>query len=425
MKFFFLGISSLVFLLFGHFSTSSISIDYEPIGRICTEAYDECELTIQYAFTVTAEDTVGLVVAYRFIGPQDIPLPDPYGTLVGEYPNYTISGTYPLGPISFFVEASNAAAEEMSLELPLEVVDCYAPMMAWIDTIRMPAVPIDVDQNNRYDFIGLKLVPTDFSTDPPFEGCNGMPQFSITHPDSLPNNVDSLIIACWDTFPQIIRVWTWDSADNPSAVQPDSTVGGANYTKRDIVIMAPTEGTDCNSLPIVTGKVVTENGKVYPNLKINATGDIPLQTITDPQGDYLLTEFSPGVSYRFTVDTIREKPANGVTILDVTLLARHILNINPLVSPYKVIAADVNDSGTLTTLDIVLMRLMIIGRLDEFPGSTPSWRFVPSHYSFPPDRNPFNPRFREDRILNNIQGFHEVDFVAIKMGDINCSATLP
>ncbi len=427
MKLFFLGISGLFFFLLGDFSItpSTISIDYEPIGRICTEAYDECELTIQYAFTVTAEDTAGLAVAYRFIGPQGIPLPDPYGTLIGEYPNYAISGTYPLGAISFLVEASNAAAEEMSVELPLEVVDCYAPIMAWVDTIRMPAVPIDLDQNNRSDFIGLKLVPTDFSTDPPFEGCNGMPQFSITHPDSLPNNVDSLMIACWDPFPQIIRVWTWDTADNPSAVQPDSTVGGANYTKRDIVIMAPTEGPDCDSLPIVRGKVMTENGKAYPNLKVNAMGDIPLQAMTNYQGNYLLTEFSPGVSYRFTVDTIRERPANGVTILDVTLLARHILNMSPLVSPYKMIAADVNDSGTLTTLDIVLMRLMIIGQLDEFPGGTPSWRFVPSHYSFPPERNPFDPRFREDRILNNIQGFHEVDFVAIKMGDINCSATLP
>lgn len=427
MKFFFLGMSSLAFFLFGGFlpSPSTISIDYQPIGRICTEAYDQCDLTIQYSFTVNAEDTAGLVVGYRFIGPQGIPLSDPYGTLVGEYPNYAIAGTYPLGAISFLVEATNAAEEAMGVELPLEVVDCYSPIMTWVDTIRMPARPIDLDQNNRYDFIGLKLKPTDFSTTPPFEGCNGMPQFSITHPDSLPGPVDSLIIACWDTFPQIIRLWTWDGADNPSAVQPDSTVGGPNYTKRDVVIMAPTEGTDCDSLPIVTGKVMTETGKVYPDLTVHATGDIALNATTDKAGGYLLTEFNPGVSYRFTVDTIRDRPANGVTILDVTLLARHILNMSPLTSPYKMIAADVNDSGTLTTLDIVLMRLMIIGQLDEFPGGTPSWRFIPSHYSFPPERNPFDPRFREDRILNNIQGFHEVDFVAIKMGDINCSATLP
>ena len=169
----------------------------------------------------------------------------------------------------------------------------------------------------------------------------------------------------------------------------------------------------------------TENGKLFSGLGINAEGDVQLQTTTDETGAYLLTEFAPDVTYRFTVDTIMDNPANGVSILDVSLLARHILNIDPITSPYKIIAGDVNDSGSLTTLDIVLIRLMIIGELAEFPGGTPSWRFVPSDYTFPPGTTPFNPPFREYRLLNDLNGFNEVDFIAIKMGDINCSALMP
>ena len=230
-------------------------------------------------------------------------------------------------------------------------------------------------------------------------------------------------MVCWDSFPANFRVWTWDEAYNPSAIQPDSTVGGPNYTKREVVVI-PQGGTPCDSLPIVTGRIATENGKVFPHVGVNAEGDVQLTTHTDELGNYLLAEFQPAITYRFTVDTIMDNPANGVSILDVSLLARHILNIDSITSPYKIIAGDVNNSGSLTTLDIVLIRLVIIGELTEFPGGTPSWRFVPSDYSFPPGSTPFNPPFREYRLLNNIRGFNQIDFVAIKMGDINCSANL-
>lgn len=403
----------------------TITIIFEPIGRICTESNEQCELSIQYAFSLEAEDTVGLEVSYRFIGAEGIPLPDPYGTLVGVYPNYAIVGVYPIGDFTFLVEASNDAGEETAAEFPLEVIDCYAPQMAWVDTLLMPLMPIDADGDGRFDFIGMDIRPAYFSSEPPFEGCFGSPHFSLTAPDSLPNEVDSLLFYCWDTFPKIVRVWTWDEAENPSALQPDSTIGGPNYTKRDVVVVKSLDGPACDSLPILQGVVHTQTGKPYSGLSLNGEGDINLKAYTNKEGAYLFTGLKPDETYRFTVDTVQDHSSNGVTILDVTLLARHILNISSLDSPYKIIASDVNNSGSTTTLDIVLMRLMITGQITEFPGGTPSWRFVPSDYTFPLDGNPFNPPYREHRIFNNIRGFNKLDFVAIKMGDLNNSATLP
>ena len=403
---------------------SAITIDFEPIGRICTPDNASCDLDIQYNFRAEAADTNGWAVSYRFVGAEGVPMIDPFGNLIGEYPNYAISGTYPIGDYTFLVEVTNGAGEEMQVEFPLEVIDCFAPNMTWIDTLYVPQQPIDQDQNGRYDFVGLRFKASDFSSTPPFEGCFGTPQFSLSPVGGAPTEIDSLTLVCWDSFPASFRVWTWDEAYNPSAIQPDSTVGGPNYTKRDVVVI-PQGGTPCDSLPIVRGRVATENGKVFPNLGIHAEGDVQLRTSTDEDGRYQMAEFQPEVTYRFTVDTLMDNPANGVSILDVTLLARHILNMNPIDSPYKIIAGDVNNSGSLTTLDIVLIRLMIIGELTEFPGGTPSWRFVPSDYTFPPGTTPFNPPFREYRLLNNMTGFNEIDFVAIKMGDINCSAVMP
>lgn len=419
------GIGSLLTLLAAPSvpTANSITIDFQPIGRICTQSDSACTLSVQYSFTAESPDTNGWNVRYRFVGAEGIPMIDPFGSLTGDYPDYAIAGTYPMGDYTFLVEATNAAGDEMQVELPLEVIDCYAPNMTWIDTLYVARQPIDQDQNGRYDYVGLSFSATDFSSTPPFEGCFGNPQFSITQPGATPTEMDSVTMVCWDSFPARFQVWTWDEAYNPSAIQPDSTVGGPNYSKREVVVI-PEGGTPCDSFPIVTGQVLTENGKAFPNLAIRAEGDVQLSTTTDEAGNYLMAEFEPGVSYRFTVDTIMDNPANGVSILDVSLLARHILNMNPITSPYKIIAGDVNNSGSLTTLDIVLIRLMIIGELTEFPGGTPSWRFVPSDYTFPPGSTPFNPPFREYRLINGIRGFNEIDFVAIKMGDINCSASL-
>jgi len=74
-------------------------------------------------------------------------------------------------------------------------------------------------------------------------------------------------------------------------------------------------------------------------------------------------------------------PTVGVTTVDLSIIRRHILNITPLDSPYKLLAADVNGSDTVTTLDISLIRKMILGSIDTFPAGT--WRFVPADHVFP------------------------------------------
>ncbi|RMG82261.1 MAG: hypothetical protein D6714_11615, partial [Bacteroidetes bacterium] len=59
---------------------------------------------------------------------------------------------------------------------------------------------------------------------------------------------------------------------------------------------------------------------------------------------------------------------------------------------------------------------------DHFPNNT-SWRFVPKNYVFPNPDNPFNPPFPE-AYYNVPSGdtLSDLDFVAIKIGDLNFSA---
>jgi hypothetical protein len=121
---------------------------------------------------------------------------------------------------------------------------------------------------------------------------------------------------------------------------------------------------------------------------------------------------------------------NGVSTFDLVLISKHILGLEPLPSPYLMIAADANKSNSVTTVDIVEIRKLILGLINEFT-LVNSWRFVPKNFVFsdPGDpNNPFYPLgspdpFPEEALNVPVQPntLTSADFVAVKMGDVNNS----
>ncbi len=111
---------------------------------------------------------------------------------------------------------------------------------------------------------------------------------------------------------------------------------------------------------------------------------------------------------------------NGVSTLDMILILKQIVGLTPFDSPYKYIAADVNNSGAVTTADIVAIRKVILGIENTFPNNTP-WRFIAADYTFPNPNNPFTDDFPESAVVFLSQDDSQ-DFVAIKVGDVNQSA---
>jgi hypothetical protein len=131
-----------------------------------------------------------------------------------------------------------------------------------------------------------------------------------------------------------------------------------------------------------------------------------------------------------------DNPLNGVTSFDLVLISKHILGLEPLDSPYKMIAADANKSGSITTFDIVEFRKLILGiHMNGLPNNT-SWRFVPRELVFVNPSNPFSHPFpvvinaeldntglEYSFAYNSMTEYPTAaDFVAIKVGDMNCTA---
>ena len=116
--------------------------------------------------------------------------------------------------------------------------------------------------------------------------------------------------------------------------------------------------------------------------------------------------------------------ANGVDSYDQVLIQRHILNRipDPLDSPYKLLAADVDGSGQIDSYDQTLIQRLILGRDTQFPAGL--WRFVPADYVFPNPQAPWaapTNRWYTNLLAEVTDG----NFVAIKLGDVDNSWAAP
>ena len=103
------------------------------------------------------------------------------------------------------------------------------------------------------------------------------------------------------------------------------------------------------------------------------------------------------------------------------MISKHILGIEILDSPYKIIAADANHTETVTTLDIVKLRALIL-HIDDELANNDSWRFVDANYVFNNPNNPLAESFPEYVELDPNATIPS-NFTGIKIGDVNGTAS--
>ncbi|MFK7983034.1 MAG: T9SS type A sorting domain-containing protein [Saprospiraceae bacterium] len=176
----------------------------------------------------------------------------------------------------------------------------------------------------------------------------------------------------------------------------------------------------------VAGRVTTEQGELVPNVAIGlSSGAVNYFRGTNERGTFFFDDFEAEQFELAPGDPFDNNVRNGITTFDVLLLQKHILNLRPLDSPYKLIAADLNNSGDITAFDMLLLRQMILSVINEFP-NTPSWRFVDAAHEFEDAMNPFNAPIPSSIPIDAINAGPQLDnrFIAIKMGDLNNTVKL-
>lgn len=176
-----------------------------------------------------------------------------------------------------------------------------------------------------------------------------------------------------------------------------------------------------NMLVEVNGRVRTERGDPVSDVQVylRAGGNIEqLATESDGRFDFLPVG---GCDVRELKLSKSDLAINGVSTIDLILIQKHVLGLSLLDSPYKIIAADVNNSGNISTLDIVSVRKVILGIQREFENNK-NWRFVPVSYVFTDPQNPFADGFPEGLDFNVLSQDLDLEYIAIKTGDVNNTA---
>ena len=201
--------------------------------------------------------------------------------------------------------------------------------------------------------------------------------------------------------------------------------GAGNWSFVTIIVNIDDSQNFCTSgaaTATVSGTVATEENEMVDNTTISVDGSastMPADFVTDVDGAFAY-DLELGQNYSIAAAR-NDDPLNGVTTYDLVLLGQHLLELNTLDSPYKLIAADVNASGSITSLDMIALRRLILFIDTEFASNT-SWRFVDGEFVFPNTANPFATTFPEVINYNDLAGSELADFVGVKIGDLNSSA---
>ena len=219
-----------------------------------------------------------------------------------------------------------------------------------------------------------------------------------------------------------VEIYSWDQAGNPYQVQLDGTQGGPNFDKCQTYILVQNNlEIACPESAALTGRITTGVGAPLPGPIVSLSGEevSEQQARAGAGGFYELQNVQTGYDYTITPHW-NDNPLNGVTTFDLILITKHILGVSYLNSPLKLLAADVNNSGSITTIDLISLRRVVLGVEQEFPNNT-SWRFLDEDFDFPYPDNPWRTLIPEAVSINNLSAIEagNVDFIGYKVGDVN------
>jgi hypothetical protein len=152
-----------------------------------------------------------------------------------------------------------------------------------------------------------------------------------------------------------------------------------------------------------------------PDVTVHLSGDYNMSTMTDETGAYIFETLFPG---SFTICPARIENDPGVTVTDIVNIRRHIVRLEIFDTPFKMVAADVNLSGTVSVADVIKLR-RFLAELDELPAG--NWTFIDSSFAIDENNWPGSPRCIDFDIWD--LDLTDSSFVGVRLGDVDYSWT--
>ena len=180
-------------------------------------------------------------------------------------------------------------------------------------------------------------------------------------------------------------------------------------------------GGSTSSRASIAGNMRTEQGEMIAEVQTGLMSNLPEypQTVMAEEGIYIFENQPINVAYEVSAKKTGDW-LNGVSTLDLVKIQRHILGLEQLDSPYKLIAADINGDEAVKANDLSQLRKLILGVIAELP-TNKSWRFVDAAQEFSDATNPWP----IDETIETGMLVHDMidqDFIGVKIGDVSGNA---
>ncbi len=329
---------------------------------------------------------------------------NPYATNANS-PN--LSGNYPAGTTTVKVICSDGCGNEAVGLWKVTVKDLKAPTPVCVNGL-------SVNLSKMGDNIFMAMVNAKDFNQSSTDNCTAAADLKFTIRKADPNATGPatetvVSFDCNDLGTQIVELWVTDLA------------GNSDYCTTYIIVQ-DNKGWCMTNTSKITGSIKTDMGEMLENAKIELMNNAAVVPVaTSAQGNFALQNLSIGQDY--AVHPVKnDDPANGISTFDLIAIQKHVLGIAPFTSPWQYIAGDINRNGSVTTFDMIELRKLVLGVYTEFPQNS-SWRFVESGFHFPDPANPLASAFPEMKMVPLTLTGATADFTAIKIGDLNHTAT--
>lgn len=167
-----------------------------------------------------------------------------------------------------------------------------------------------------------------------------------------------------------------------------------------------------------SGLIYTDSDLGIPEVTVALGSE--MKNETDNTGAYSLRYVQANKDYTIR-PTADESLLNGVNTGDLIKIQNHILGKMSITNPFRLIAADVSDDKRISGQDIIMIRKLILGKIDQF-ASGQSWRFIDKKYTFTDPANAQGEDYPQTITARTTGELKNVNFIGTKLGDVDGSA---
>ncbi len=307
------------------------------------------------------------------------------------------SGEFPFGVHLIRFTATDGCGNSTTCEFEFDLQDCKKPSpkcFSGLVTVVMPAVG------------EVEIWASDFDAGSD-DNCGDV---TVSFSEDI-NDINRTFTCADIASPVTLPVYVTDEA------------GNFDFCETFIIIQDNNDVCDDSLSASIMGIAETQMEEGVEGAEITLTNETILftQTVsTDVTGDYAF--FSNPLASDYTVEAYsNDDPRNGLSTRDIVEIQKHLLGLEPFTTAYESVAADVNNSESVSALDMVELRKLLLGVYDEFPNNT-SWRFIDATQTYNDIHEPW-PLDEVVEIADLSSDMLDENFVSVKVGDLNNSAT--